>query len=365
MAFETFDLGRIMQTAEAIKGMKRQAETDKLRDAYLQTQTTGAQQAQQYQAAQMDAATARQHFLANQAIETAQDPVAAAMQFAPENITDFDAAHGQGAFSRLSPEQVKQIAGFAKQKAAAAAGINLQPDANVTAQQGFAREMDTTNFGQQQQLAKEQHGYRMQETAAANAAKPGRSIRAMSPEEITKAGLPPGTAAQIDETTGKIDVLTKRDTTGVLSQKDATTAKIKLNTIQIAKKQLADIREAYDEGRKGPMNAFGPGQGMLPTQQGKLFDARVNRMRGTLTSLTRTPGVGSMSDYETKIDQSKFPDRNAWESVTADTIQGLEDQLSLLENGYTGLLSNGNQSAPEAPAGPAPAAGGWSVKRVK
>jgi hypothetical protein len=182
------------------------------------------------------------------------------------------------------------------------------------------------------------------------------SYRPLSQQEIQAAGLPPGTSAQVGPD-GKIDVISKRDNTGVLSQKDQTTAKMKLNTVSLARQQLNKIKEAFAEGTKG-VNAFGPGQGYMPTQAGKKFDARVNQMRSTLTALTRVPGVGAMSDYETKLDQSKFPSRTAYESVTADTLQNLEDQLALIENGYKELLSGGGQDT-------APAAGGWSVQRVK
>lgn len=180
------------------------------------------------------------------------------------------------------------------------------------------------------------------------------AFRALTPDEVQASGLPAGTSAQVDETTGKIDVLSKRDNTGVLSQKDATTAKQKLTTIRVARKQLEDIQKAFDEGRNvtGP-NSFGPGQGMLPTERGKKFDAAVDRMRSTLTALTRVPGVGAMSDYETKLDQGKFPNRNAYESVTVEQIKGIEDLLSTIEAGYTDLLSGGAQQEPTTPQVPA------------
>jgi hypothetical protein len=164
----------------------------------------------------------------------------------------------------------------------------------------------------------------------------------MKPEEIAAAGLPPGTAAQRNVQTGQIDVLSKKDNTGVLSQKDATTAKMKLNTVSLARQQLNAIKQAFEEGRNG-VNAFGPGQGLLPTEAGKKFDSRVDQMRSTLTALTRVPGVGAMSDYETKLDQSKFPSRRDYESVTADKLQQLEDMLALIETGYTDLMGNGAQ----------------------
>lgn len=185
------------------------------------------------------------------------------------------------------------------------------------------------------------------------------AYRPLTEAEIARAGLPPGTSAQVGPD-GKIDILSKRDNTGALSQKDQTTAKMKLNTVALARSQLQKIKEAFEEGRKG-MNAFGPGQGYLPTQAGKKFDARVDQMRSTLTALTRVPGVGAMSDYETKLDQSKFPSRKAYESVTSDVIKNLDDQLSLIENGYRGLLS-GSAEQPATTASQPQIFDWWSLK---
>jgi hypothetical protein len=187
-------------------------------------------------------------------------------------------------------------------------------------------------------------------------------FRTLSPIEIEAAGLPPGTSAQ-EGPDGKIVVISKRDNTAVLSQKDATTAKMKLNTVALARQQLAAIKRAFEggvdpstgteeKGIKGTFSAGGGGQGFIATPSGKIFDSRVDQMRSTLTALTRVPGVGAMSDYETKLDQSKFPRRGAYESVTADTIKNLEDQLSLIENGYKTLLEGGSTAQGSTPAAP-------------
>lgn len=194
--------------------------------------------------------------------------------------------------------------------------------------------------------------------------KEGPEWEDLTPEQIVSAGLPAGTAAQRNRKTHAINVLSKRDNTGVLSQKDATTAKMKLNTVQLARNQLNAIKEAFQTGRGGMgPNAFGPGQGMLPTQAGKMFDSRVDQMRSTLTALTRVPGVGAMSDYETELDQSKFPKRDDYETVTADKLQQLDNMLALIENGYTDLLSGGATQQPEQPT--APAGGGPAVGTVE
>lgn len=331
-----------VQTGSALQGMQQQDEATK-HQALTQFATLAKQalaipdpmqrRAMIHQALQAD------HGRALSAL--GGDPVRAAQEL--ESLPD----------DQLQ-QRMEQVAQFAP-----------QVDANTQAQIDSRKTMDATNFTQQQQLAKEQHGYRLSEIGATNAQKPGRSIRTMTPAEITKAGLPPGTAAQIDESTGKIDVITKRDTTGVLSQKDAATAKNKLTAVKLAKQQLQRIKDAFAEGTGGvgpnAFGGYGGVQAMLPTVLGKKFDARVDQMRSTLTALTRTPGVGSMSDYETKLDQSKFPARGDREAVTADKIQGLEDMLATIESGYTSLLSGG---APEAASPAAPAAGGQGPVRV-
>jgi hypothetical protein len=180
----------------------------------------------------------------------------------------------------------------------------------------------------------------------------GPKYRTLTPEEVAAAGLPPGTSAQQDDQ-GKIDVLSKRDNSGALSQKDISTARNKLTQLKIARQQLERIKTAYNNGTSG-VNAFGPGQGLLPTEQGKQFDGAVDQMRSTLTALTRVPGVGSMSDYESRLDQGKFPNRNEYESVTAQKIQGIEDLISTLESGYGEML---NGSAPQESTQPAPQSG--------
>lgn len=166
MAFEPFDLGKVLMTAQTIKGMRQDAENDKLRQAYLSTQIAGAQQTQKMQ---MDQQTAKMHFLQNQAIESAPDPIAATRQLAPDVIAQYEQAHGADSFGQLTADQVRQIAGYAKQQAAAQAGVNLQPDANAkfTAEARLAA--DTQNFGQQVQLAGIQNQYGLDQIAARGA----------------------------------------------------------------------------------------------------------------------------------------------------------------------------------------------------
>jgi DNA-binding TFAR19-related protein (PDSD5 family) len=179
-----------------------------------------------------------------------------------------------------------------------------------------------------------------------------RQFRTLSPEEVQAQGFPAGTVVQQDANTGELNVVTKRDNTGSLSQKDMTTARMKLNTVQLARQQLEAIRQRFGD-LKGSVSAGAFGQGRLPTERGKAFDAAVDQMRSTLTALTRVPGVGAMSDYETRLDQAKFPSRQNYESVTAQQIDAIDGMLNAIESGYTDLL--GGQSQQAQPGQPAPA----------
>jgi len=154
--FDTFDLSRILGAAEQIKGMRREEKTDALRDNYLQTQIAGAQQQQgfqqQEQTAQMDARTAKQHYLAAQAVEQASDPVAAARDFAPDLVEHYEKANGPGSFAQLPPEAVKQMASMGKERAAAAAGIDLTGGPELQARLQAQKQQDAANFEQQKTI---------------------------------------------------------------------------------------------------------------------------------------------------------------------------------------------------------------------
>jgi hypothetical protein len=240
----------------------------------------------------------------------------------------------------LTDQEVQAFAGDFAQQAAAKLGLSpaqrpVQLE-TIEGPGGSILQRDPTTGALKHVLGRE---------PVAKQDKPQSRFRAMSPGEIQQAGLPAGSSAQIDENTGKIDVLSKKDTSATLSQKDATTAKIKLNALKVARQQLENVRQKFG-AIKGTMQA-GKGQGWVPSEKGEGFDKAVDSMKGSLTAITRTPGVGSMSDYESKIDQAKFPNRGDYESVTADQIEQLDMLLSTIEAGYSELLGGGTQQRQE------------------
>lgn len=203
---------------------------------------------------------------------------------------------------------------------------------------------------QEYQYAQQNPGYQRwvdrnrQATTGGNAG----GYRILSPEETKGAGLPEGTVAQVSPE-GKVDILSK----GVqqqLTPKDASAAQVKLRQIQLAKRQLELVRQKFG-ALKGTFSS-GLGGNYIPSEAGKQADAAVNSMRDTLTSITRVPGIGAMSDYETRLQQAKFPDRGQYESVSDQQIQSVQDTLDLLEKGYTDMLQGGPAQAPSQPDQP-------------
>jgi hypothetical protein len=133
-----------------------------------------------------------------------------------------------------------------------------------------------------------------------------------------------------------------------LSPADSSKARAKLTQIKIARNQLENAKTRY-AALKNTVSA-GPGGGLLPTPEGQAFDKAIDSMRGSITALTRVPGVGAMSDFETRLDQAKFPTRNLYEQVGSQQLQALDDLIGALEQGYSEMLGN----APATPTNPAP-----------
>lgn len=123
---QTFDLGRTLQAAEAIKGMRRDEQTDSLRNAYLNTQIAGAQQAQQIQgqsaAAEQQALAAKRQYYTAQAALSSTDPKGTIEAIAPQFVQDFETKHGQGSWQQLTPQQAHQAAQSIMQQAQSVIG---------------------------------------------------------------------------------------------------------------------------------------------------------------------------------------------------------------------------------------------------
>lgn len=168
----------------------------------------------------------------------------------------------------------------------------------------------------------------------------------------------------LDPATGQPKLVEARDAIGqtpytkpAVSPKDINTAKQKLINISAAEKALALV----EQKAAALQNSFqaGPGSSYFTFgENGANFDAAVNSMRDLIQSVTRVPGVGSMSDFETRLSQAKMPSRNGYESTMQQQIQSLKDLLLGIRQGYEGLLSD---TTPDQAVNPAPIAVGASA----
>jgi hypothetical protein len=350
--FESFVAGRQArqqqeygQTRNALAQMELQnAPADmQRRNALADTQLQGAQLNNQAAQQQLSAEQAKFAYAKLKQAADSGNPKA----FITQQIPDLAAKlQSQGIdIHSMDDQSVADLTANLARKYAGEAGIAPTPKLEtLNVDGGGILQRDPTSGALKQVVAPQKPDHFAEAEAGRNAraaAKPRSQFRAMTPPEIAAAGLPTGSSAQIDEQTGKIDVLSKKDTTASLSQKDATVAKIKLNQLKVAKQQLQNVRNKFAK-IKGTMQA-GRGQGWVPSEAGEAFDKAVDSMKGSLTAITRVPGVGSMSDYESRIDQSKFPKRGDYESVTDDQIAAIDELLSTIESGYTDLLGGGSQ----------------------
>jgi hypothetical protein len=119
--------------------------------------------------------------------------------------------------------------------------------------------------------------------------------------------------------------------------------KDKLITMQALKRQLETVKEKWAAIKNTPA-AGAWGQGYLPVEKGKAFDAAVDALRPLFRQVSRTPGEGSMSDYETRLAQAPLPNRTQYESVTEQQIAQIEDMAAAIESGYQGMLGSGGAS---------------------
>lgn len=129
----------------------------------------------------------------------------------------------------------------------------------------------------------------------------------------------------------------------------ANTAKQKLIDLQALDEQLSKVDQAF--GRlKGSFSA-GLGGNYLPTEDGRRFDAAVSLLKGQVRKLTRTPGEGAMSDYESKLAELANPSRGEYEQVTADQLEQLRSLVRTTRQGYEALLQDAGGNSANLPGG--------------
>lgn len=155
-----------------------------------------------------------------------------------------------------------------------------------------------------------------------------------------RANLQRELAALRDETTRRGQDMTQQNTqtraAPKLSPSGATQARAKLADVQIMKGQLENLKAARAKlGEWDTGKVVGGRQTMSVAAES--YDKALDAIRTTVRKLTRTPGEGSMSDWEGKMSLAQLPTRDVFNVETLD--QGIA-QLDELANGYETLVGD-------------------------
>lgn len=223
--FRTFDLGQVIQTAEAIKGMRRHSATEALRDQYMGEQIQGMK-AERERRTNLDAMNfgkeraAKEYARAGYILQ-AEDPKGLIESQYPD-IQEMLTKGGHD-WATMTPDQLRQTAKMIQAKAGAEAGIGPAAPAGPMSTQGKVSADVRGGFLTKEQgdaainpgmspYQKESLNIQRQRLAqGGGAAAP--TVVTLSPEEIAAEGLPKGTIAQ-RAANGKISILKKPDAAG-------------------------------------------------------------------------------------------------------------------------------------------------------
>jgi hypothetical protein len=148
-----------------------------------------------------------------------------------------------------------------------------------------------------------------------------------------------------------------------LTPKDRSSITQKLKMLPNVRSQYNRVRQLYDEMVEEGTLARGAVGGLLPGQiaggKAEVFDRAVGSLRKSILSMTRVPGVGSMSDYETRLDEAALPSRWGSDEGRAEAINNIGSLIDNYERGYRDMLG----TPPAAPARPAPRRSGAAPAR--
>ncbi|EFI58753.1 MULTISPECIES: hypothetical protein [Comamonas] len=142
---------------------------------------------------------------------------------------------------------------------------------------------------------------------------------------------------------------------GGLSQEQLKNASSKQQTVTILRKQLENLKAARD--KLGTMDYGVVAGRQAVTDSARAYDGALAALQSTVRQLTRTPGEGSMSDYESRIAQAQLPGRVDPAQVIDQKITQLEDLANVIEQGYSSILSKAKGGRQQ----PAPAGSGGGV----
>lgn len=143
---------------------------------------------------------------------------------------------------------------------------------------------------------------------------------------------------------------------GGLSQEQLKNASAKKQTVEILRKQLDNLKVA--RANLGSMDYGVIAGRQAVTDSARAYDGALAALQSTVRQLTRTPGEGAMSDFESRIAMAQLPGRVDPSGVIDQKITQLEDLANIVEQGYSDMLNRSGGRAQPKPAQPTQSASG-------
>jgi hypothetical protein len=135
---------------------------------------------------------------------------------------------------------------------------------------------------------------------------------------------------------------------------------MKLKLIPVARTQYNRVKELYNEMIQDGTFARGGLGGLIPSQlaggKAEEFEKAIGALRKSILSMTRVPGIGAMSNYETMLDEAALPSRWGSDEGRAEAINNIGMLLENYEAGYKDMLGS-TPPARSAPRRNAPGRG--------
>lgn len=186
---------------------------------------------------------------------------------------------------------------------------------------------------------------------------PKQGWQTLSASEASSMGLPAGPVYQRGPD-GEVKAVTGTASAADTSQLTKTQAGVirtKLKGINAIESQLGRVEAAMrDLDKKGWTGTLG---GLVPGSfdaESDRFDKAVGALSPLIRQLTRVPGEGAMSDYESRLAELTLPSRRSTKEGRQEVIASMKDLLRITRAGYRELLGEAASAAPAR----RPAAGG-------
>lgn len=190
------------------------------------------------------------------------------------------------------------------------------------------------------------------------------TFRAMTPQEIQASGLPAGTAAQINDQTRQIQVLSKPSVApqeSAAERKARVEAKVKMPRVAAALRRADRLGQAIETISKGTFVNGGPADAKVLqyTDDGREVMAASAQLMPELQALTRVPGIGSQSDLEARLASLAMPSLEMPPEVNRRSQAELVAFINDLKAAYE-TIANGTPAPTDVPdeAGPVVAPAG-------